>query len=183
MSNYHRYFGCFLVCLLFGVAEASAHQWKIGKTRVEATVEHYDGKLVTFRPLKGRVFRVPVEKLVAEDLPVLRNVLALKGLDIAARRAAVAPAPAPAPIVGPPQAAQLASNSQRTLAVLERSLAVQSAQYWSQWYDLWVVQFQAPNGYAFWVTSPARNSYDAEVAARRQYPTSNVLWVQRLRRR
>lgn len=187
MNNFLQFAGCLTLCLTFGLADASGHEWRFGRTRVEATVEAFDGRVVTFRNFRGRVFRMPVEKLAAEDLGVLRDVVALKGF--AGAGAAPAPAAVPAPAAAPAPAAPnrlaaiQAASAQRSTALLERSLAVQNAQYWSQWYDLWVVQFQTRNGQLFWITSPARNSYDAEVAARQRYPAANVIWVKRLSRR
>jgi len=56
----------------------------------------------------------------------------------------------------------------------EAQLQLQYLQLASQWFDLWQVAATAPDGTTTWITVPARDSREAQIAAHNQCPNCNL---------
>lgn len=139
-------------CLQAGL---EAREWELpGGKRVVANATALDMSSVLLVTKNGQQVRLGIQQLAQRDLAYLKDLVTVK-------QGAV---------------------SQRSLALQQQSVDVQSAQYWSQWYDLWVVQFNGPRG-PFWKLVPARNSEQATNIAWRQNPRASLLWVKRLNRK
>jgi hypothetical protein len=150
--------------------EAQARRWTVNRKRLDGELVTVAGNQVIVRLRNGRVREIPAADLSADDLNFVQALLALGN-----NGAAAPAAPAPAVIAG--------NGMARVESLLESSLTYQAAQFRSQWYDLWIVQFVRPDGFPYWVAVFARDSYTATRMAVSRDSMSRLLFVKRLNRR
>jgi len=162
---------------LFCQTTASGREWHVAESKLIGELAGMEGNRIGIRLASGRLVVATVEKLADADVAYVKKLLE--------RRKMLAAAMAPAPVAEP--AGGISAGDRLIASQLEQSTAIQSAQWQVQQgslvgMDVWIVQFMSPRNGPHWVWVQGHNSGDAWNTAVAQFPQSQVLWIEKVRR-